>query len=81
MTLINQYRFIMRLNIWFIAFIVLLVFMLFRGCESPAPKLIYKEVKVKNDSIDKEVISKYMDKIAFLDIQNQKKSICRKWLF
>lgn len=72
---INLYNFIKRLNIWFVAFVVLLVFMLFRGCESPAPKLVYKEVKVKNDSIDKEVISKYRDTIAFLDIQNQKKSI------
>jgi len=75
MTQINIYNFIKRLNIWFIAFVVLLVFMLFRGCESPAPKLVYKEVKVKNDSIDKEVISKYRDTIAFLDSQNQKKSI------
>jgi hypothetical protein len=75
MTQINLYNFIKRLNIWFVAFVVLLVFMLFRGCESPAPKLVYKEVKVKNDSIDKEVISKYMDTIAFLDSQNQKKSI------
>jgi hypothetical protein len=72
---INLYRFIMRLNIWFVAFMVLLVFMLFRGCESPEPKLVYKEVKIKNDSIDKEVISKYRDTIAFLDTQNQKKSI------
>jgi hypothetical protein len=72
---INLYRFIMRLNIWFVAFVVLLVFMLLRGCESPAPKLVYKEVKVKNDSIDKEVIAKYRDTIAFLDTQNQKKSI------
>jgi hypothetical protein len=75
MTQINLYNFIKRLNIWFVAFVVLLVFMLFRGCESPAPKLVYKEVKVKNDSIDKEVISKYRDTIAFLDSQNQKKSI------
>jgi len=72
---INLYNFIKRLNIWFVAFIVLLVFMLFRGCESPAQKLVYKEVKVKNDSINKEVISKYRDTIAFLDSQNQKKSI------
>ena len=72
---INLYNFIKRLNIWFVAFVVLLVFMLFRGCESPTPKLVYKEVKVKNDSINKEVISKYMDTIAFLDSQNQKKSI------
>jgi len=75
MTQINLYNFIKRLNIWFVAFVVLLVFMLFRGCESPAPKLVYKEVKVKNDSIDKEVISKYRKTIAFLDSQNQKKSI------
>ena len=72
---INLYNFIKRLNIWFVAFVVLLVFMLLRGCESPAPKLVYKEVKVKNDSIDKEVIAKYRDTIAFLDTQNQKKSI------
>lgn len=70
---INLYRFIMRLNIWFVAFMVLLVFILFRGCENPQPKLVYKEVKIKNDSIDKEVISKYRDTIAFLDTQNQKK--------
>ena len=72
---VNLYRFIMRLNIWFVAFVILLVFTLFRGCESPEPKLVYKEVKIKNDSIDKEVISKYKDTIAFLDTQNQKKSI------
>jgi hypothetical protein len=72
---INLYNFIKRLNIWFVAFVVLLVFILLRGCESPAPKLVYKEVKVKNDSIDKEVIAKYRDTIAFLDTQNQKKSI------
>jgi hypothetical protein len=72
---INLYRFIMHLNIWFVAFMVLLVFTLFRGCENPEPKLVYKEVKIKNDSIDKEVISKYRDTIAFLDTQNQKKSI------
>jgi hypothetical protein len=72
---INLYRFIMRLNIWFVAFVILLVFTLFRGCENPEPKLVYKEVKIKNDSIDKEVISKYRDTIAFLDTQNQKKSI------
>jgi hypothetical protein len=75
MTQINLYNFIKRLNIWFLAFVVLLVFMLFRGCESPEPKLVYKEVKVKNDSIDKEVIAKYRKTIAFLDSQNQKKSI------
>lgn len=62
-----------RLNIWFIAFVVLLIFTLFRGCESPAPKLVYKEVIKVNDSIDKEVIAKYRDTIAFLDTQNQKK--------
>jgi uncharacterized protein YcfL len=72
---INLYGFIMRTNIWFVAFVVLLVFMLLRGCESPQPKLMYKEVKVKNDSIDKEVIAKYRDTIAFLDGQNQKKSL------
>jgi hypothetical protein len=72
---INLYRFIMRVNIWFIAFVVLLIFTLFRGCENPQPKLVYKEVKTKNDSIDKEVIAKYRDTIAFLDTQNQKKSI------
>jgi hypothetical protein len=72
---INLYRFIMRLNIWFVAFMVLLIFTLFRGCESSEPKLVYKEVIKVNDSIDKEVISKYRDTIAFLDTQNQKKSI------
>lgn len=72
---INLYRIIMRTNIWFVAFVVLLVFTLFRGCESPQPKLVYKEVKVKNDSIDKEVIAKYRDTIAFLDSQNQKKQV------
>jgi hypothetical protein len=72
---INLYGFIMRTNIWFVAFVVLLVFMLLRGCEPTQPKLVYKEVKVKNDSIDKEVIAKYRDTIAFLDSQNQKKSI------
>jgi hypothetical protein len=75
MTQINLYSFIKRLNIWFIAFVVLLVFMLFRGCESPAPKLVYKEVKVKNDSINKEVIAKYRNQIAFLDSQNKIKSL------
>jgi hypothetical protein len=72
---INLYRFIMRTNIWFVAFVILLIFTLFRGCENSQPKLVYKEVKIKNDSIDKEVISKYKDTIAFLDTQNQKKSI------
>jgi hypothetical protein len=75
MTQINLYRFIMRLNIWFVAFVILLIFTLFRGCESTQPKLVYKEVIKVNDSIDKEVISKYRDTIAFLDTQNQKKSI------
>jgi hypothetical protein len=72
---INLYGFFQRLNIWFVAFVVLLVFMLLRGCEPTQPKLVYKEVKVKNDSIDKEVIAKYRDTIAFLDNQNKKKSI------
>jgi hypothetical protein len=72
---INLYGFFQRLNIWFVAFVVLLVFMLLRGCEPTQPKLVYKEVKVKNDSIDKEVIAKYRDTIAFLDGQNQKKSL------
>jgi hypothetical protein len=72
---INLYGFFQRLNIWFVAFVVLLVFMLLRGCEPTQPKLVYKEVKVKNDSIDKEVIAKYRDTISFLDSQNQKKSI------
>jgi hypothetical protein len=47
--------------------------MIVKGCESPQPKFIYKDVKIKNDSIDKEVIAKYRDTIAFLDGQNQKK--------
>ena len=72
---INLYGFIMRTNIWFVAFVALLVFLLLRGCEPTQPKLVYKEVKVKNDSIDKEVIAKYRDTIAFLDGQNQKKSL------
>lgn len=75
MVQINIFRILKQINIWFIAFVILLVFMIFRGCENPQPKLVYKEVKVKNDSIDKEVISKYRDTIAFLDTQNQKKSI------
>jgi hypothetical protein len=75
MVQINIFRILKQINIWFIAFVILLVFMLFRGCENPQPKLVYKEVKIKNDSIDKEVISKYRDTIAFLDTQNQKKSI------
>jgi hypothetical protein len=73
MVQINIFRILKQINIWFIAFVILLVFMLFRGCENPQPKLVYKEVKIKNDSIDKEVISKYRDTIAFLDTQNQKK--------
>ena len=75
MVQINIFRILKQINIWFIAFVILLVFMLFRGCENPQPKLVYKEVKIKNDSIDKEVIAKYRDTIAFLDTQNQKKSI------
>jgi hypothetical protein len=47
--------------------------MIVKGCENPQPKFIYKDVKIKNDSIDKEVIAKYRDTIAFLDGQNQKK--------
>ena len=73
MVQINIFRILKQINIWFIAFVILLVFMLFKGCENPQPKLVYKEVKIKNDSIDKEVISKYKDTIAFLDTQNQKK--------
>jgi len=73
MVQINIFRILKQINIWFIAFVILLVFMLFRGCKNPEPKLVYKEVKIKNDSIDKEVISKYRDTIAFLDTQNQKK--------
>jgi len=73
MVQINIFRILKQINIWFIAFVILLVFMIFRGCENPEPKLVYKEVKIKNDSIDKEVISKYRDTIAFLDTQNQKK--------
>ena len=67
------YRILTQTNIWFIAFVVLLIFTLFRGCEAPTPKLVYKEVIKVNDSIDKEVIAKYRDTIAFLDVQNQKK--------
>ena len=70
---INLYKIYKSTNFWLIAFCVLLLFMLVKGCESPQPKFIYKEVKIKNDSIDKEVISKYRDTIAFLDGQNQKK--------
>jgi hypothetical protein len=73
MVQINIFRILKQINIWFIAFVILLIIMLFRGCENPQPKLVYKEVKIKNDSIDKEVISKYRDTIAFLDTQNQKK--------
>ncbi len=73
MVQINIFRILKQINIWFIAFVILLVFMLFRGCENSQPKLVYKEVKIKNDSIDKEVIAKYKDTIAFLDTQNQKK--------
>jgi hypothetical protein len=75
MVQINIFRILKQINIWFIAFVILLIIMLFRGCENPQPKLVYKEVKIKNDSIDKEVIAKYRDTIAFLDTQNQKKSI------
>jgi hypothetical protein len=73
MVQINIFRILKQINIWFIAFVILLIIMLFRGCENPQPKLVYKEVKIKNDSIDKEVISKYRDTIAFLDTQNKKK--------
>jgi hypothetical protein len=69
----NLYRILMQTNIWFIAFVVLLIFTLFKGCEAPAPKLVYKEVIKVNDSIDKEAIAKYKDTISFLDVQNQKK--------
>lgn len=70
---INLYKIYKSTNFWLIAFCVLLLFMLVKGCESPQPKFIYKEVKIKNDSIDKEVIAKYRDTIAFLDGQNKKK--------
>lgn len=70
---INLYKIYKSTNFWLIAFCVLLLFMLVKGCESPQPKFVYKEVKIKNDSIDKEVIAKYRDTIAFLDGQNQKK--------
>ena len=70
---INLYKIYKSTNFWLIAFCVLLLFMIVKGCESPQPKFIYKEVKIKNDSIDKEVIAKYRDTIAFLDGQNQKK--------
>ena len=70
---INLYKIYKSTNFWLIAFCVLLLFMIVKGCESPQPKFVYKEVKIKNDSIDKEVIAKYRDTIAFLDGQNQKK--------
>lgn len=73
MNQINLYKIYKSTNFWLIAFCVLLLFMIMKGCESPQPKFIYKEVKIKNDSIDKEVIAKYRDTIAFLDGQNQKK--------
>ena len=73
MNQLNLYKIYKSTNFWLIAFCVLLLFMLVKGCESPQPKFIYKEVKIKNDSIDKEVIAKYRDTIAFLDGQNQKK--------
>ena len=69
----NLQKVLKNANIWFIAFVVLLIFTLFRGCESSEPKLVYKEVIKVNDSIDKEVIAKYRDTIAFLNTQNQKK--------
>jgi hypothetical protein len=70
---INLYQIKKNTNFWLIAFCVLLLIMLLRGCESPEPKIVYKEVKVKNDSIDNEVISKYRHRISFLYSQNQKK--------
>lgn len=73
MNQLNLYKIYKSTNFWLIAFCVLLLFMLVKGCESPQPKFVYKEVKIKNDSIDKEVIAKYRDTIAFLDGQNQKK--------
>lgn len=73
MNQLNLYKIYKSTNFWLIAFCVLLLFMLVKGCESPEPKFVYKEVKIKNDSIDKEVIAKYRDTIAFLDGQNQKK--------
>lgn len=73
MNQINLYKIYKSTNFWLIAFCVLLLFMIMKGCESPQPKFVYKEVKIKNDSIDKEVIAKYRDTIAFLDGQNQKK--------
>jgi hypothetical protein len=70
---INLYQIKKNTNFWLIAFCVLLLIMILRGCESPEPKIVYKEVKVKNDSIDNEVISKYRHRISFLYSQNQKK--------
>ena len=70
---LNLYKIYKSTNFWLIAFCVLLLFMIVKGCESPQPKFIYKDAKIKNDSIDKEVIAKYRDTIAFLDGQNQKK--------
>lgn len=70
---INLYKIYKDTNFWLIAFCVLLLFMMVKGCESPQPKFVYKDVKIKNDSINKEVIAKYRDTIAFLDGQNQKK--------
>lgn len=70
---INLYKIYKSTNFWLIAFCVLLLFMIVKGCESPQPKFVYKDVKIKNDSIHKEVIAKYRDTIAFLDGQNQKK--------
>lgn len=70
---LNLYKIYKSTNFWLIAFCVLLLFMIVKGCESPQPKFTYKDVKIKNDSIDKEVIAKYRDTIAFLDGQNQKK--------
>jgi hypothetical protein len=70
---LNLYKIYKSTNFWLIAFCVLLLFMIVKGCESSQPKFIYKDVKIKNDSIDKEVIAKYRDTIAFLDGQNQKK--------
>ena len=70
---INLYKIYKSTNFWLIAFCVLLLFMIVKGCESPQPQFVYKDVKIKNDSIDKAVIAKYRDTIAFLDGQNQKK--------
>ena len=70
---INLYQIKKNTNFWLIAFCVLFLIMILRGCESPEPKIVYTEVKVKNDSIDNEVISKYRHRISFLYSQNQKK--------